>query len=214
MAESTPRTITVSGTGRVTVVPDLADLRLGVSVTAKTVEEARSTSAASMARVLQVLDALGIPKRDVQTSNLSLNPVYDYSADANPPRLTGYSLANTVAVTIRDLGRVGEVIDRAIEAGATSFDSISFRLDDPTAAEAEARTAAVASARAKAETLAAAASVSIGAIAAISEGGGAVPYPMFMGESARMAMSDASTPIETGTNEVAVSVVVAYLIEP
>ncbi len=212
MPESPSRTITVSGTGRVSVVPDLADVRMGVSVTAKTVEEARATSAESMAGVLAVLDALGIAKRDIQTSSLSLNPVYDYSGDANPPRLTGYQLSNTVAVTIRDLARVGQTIDRSLEAGATSLDSIGFRLEDASAAETEARAAAVADARARAETLAAAAGVQLGEIAAISEGGAAAPFPAFRKEMAMMAARDAATPIETGTNEVAVSVAVTYLI--
>jgi uncharacterized protein YggE len=210
--ELNPRTISVSGTGRVTVEPDLADLRLGVSVTTKTVEEARASNATSMNRVLETLAALGIAKRDIQTSNLSLSPVYDYSTDANPPRLTGYSLTNTVAITIRDLANVGKAIDRALEAGATSFDSISFRLEDPSAAEQEARAAAVVDARAKAETLAAAAGASLGEIAAISEAGVAAPFPVFRREMAMMAARDAATPIEAGTNEVAISVLVTYLI--
>ena len=212
MPETNPRTISVSGTGRVMVEPDLADLRLGVSVTSRTVEEARATSASSMTRVLGTLAALGIARRNIQTSGLSLSPVYDYSADANPPRLTGYQLTNTVAVTIRDLGIVGKAIDGALEAGATSFDGISFRLEDPTAAEREARAAAVADARARADTLAAAAGVSIGEVAAISESGAATPFPVFRKEMAMMAARDAATPIEAGANEVAISVVVTYLI--
>lgn len=212
MPESTPRTISVSGTGRVSVEPDLADLRLGVSVTTRTVEQARATSAASMTRVLETLTVLGIARRDIQTSNLSLSPVYDYSADANPPRLTGYSLTNTVAVTIRDLLSVGKAIDGALEAGATSFDSIAFRVEDPSAAEQQARAAAVADARAKADTLGAAAGVSIGDVVAISESGAPTPFPIFRQEMAMMAARDAATPIQTGTNEVAVTVVVTYLI--
>ena len=209
---SIPRHITASGIGRVSVEPDVADLRLGVSVTTKTVEEARATSATSMTRVLEALAALGIARKDIQTSSLSLSPVYDYSTDANPPRLTGYQLTNTVAVTIRDLGSVGKAIDAALEAGATSFDGISFRIDDPSAAEQEARAAAVADARARAETLATAADVSLLAVYAISESGAATPFPVYRKEMAMMAARDAATPIEAGTNEVAISVVVTYLI--
>jgi uncharacterized protein len=212
MADSSARTITVSGTGRVAVEPDLADLRLGVSVTSNTVREARSTSATAMAGVLEALTALGIAKRDVQTSNLQLNPVYDYSTDANTPRLTGYQLTNTVAVTVRDLGRIGEAIDGAIEGGATTFDGITFRIDDPSAAEHQARATAVADARARAETLATAAEVALGGVLAISESGHATPYPVFHKEMA-MAARDAATPIETGMNEVAISVVVTFAIE-
>lgn len=207
-----PRTIYVSGIGRVMVIPDLADLRLGVTITAKTVEAARSANAASMIGVIDALKKLGIAARDIQTTNLSLSPAYDYSSNTNPPRLTGYTLANTVAVTIRELATVGRAIDGALAAGATSLDSITFRARDTSAAERAAREAAVADARAKAEILAAAAGVSIAGVAAISESGSPIPYPALRGEMAKMAMADVSTPVETGTNEVSITVAVTYLI--
>ena len=207
-----PRTISVSGTGRVSVVPDLADLRLGVTITAKTVEAARAANAKAMAGVLGTLKALGVAERDIQTTNLSLSPAYDYSTNANPPRLTGYTLTNTVATTIRDIATVGRAIDGALESGATSLDSVSFRLEDPTPAEQEARAQAVADARSKADTLAAAAGVAITGVAAIAESGAPVPFPAFRGEMAKMALADTSTPVETGTNEISISVAVTYLI--
>ena len=207
-----PRTISVSGTGRVTVTPDVADLRLGVTITAKTVEAARSANATAMAGVLGVLRELGIAAADVQTTNLSLQPAYDYSSNRNPPRLTGYTLTNAVAVTVRDLAQVGHAIDGALEAGATSLDSISFRTHDTTAAEAAARQAAVADARAKAEVFAAAAGVTISGVASISESGVPVPIPVYRAEMSRTAMADASTPIEAGSNEVLISVAVTYLL--
>ena len=206
------RTISVSGTGRVTVAPDVADLRLGVTITAKTVESARSANATAMAGVIGALRELGIAPADIQTSNLSLMPAYDYSSNRNPPRLTGYTLTNAVAVTVRDLGQVGQAIDGALTAGATSLDGVSFRTHDTSAAETAARQAAVTDARAKAEVLAAAAGVSITGVAAISESGAPIPYPVFRGE-AKMAMADASTPVEAGTNEVAISVAVTFLID-
>jgi uncharacterized protein YggE len=213
MPEPPPRTISVSGTGRVGVTPDLADLRLGVTITAKTVEAARSANGKAMTGVIAALKALGIVERDIQTTNLSLSPAYDYSTNANPPRLTGYTLTNTVAATIRDIAKVGAAIDGALEAGATSLDSVFFRVDDPAAAEQEARVRAVADARAKADTLAAAAGVSIVGVAAIAESGAPVPYPAFSGEMAKVAFADASTPVETGTNEISISVAVTYLID-
>jgi hypothetical protein len=213
MPEPMPRTISVSGTGRVSVSPDIADLRLGVSITEPTVEKARAANATAMSRVIEALKASGIAAADIQTTNLTLNPVYDYSTNTNPPRLTGYSLSNSVAATIRDLGAVGRAIDAALEAGATSLDSVAFRVRDPSAAEREAREHAVFDARAKADVLAAAAGVSITGVAAISESGAPIPYPMLRGEMAKMAMSDAATPIETGMNEIAITVGVTYLID-
>lgn len=208
-----PRTINVSGTGRVAVAPDLADLRLGVTITAETVQAARAFNATAMAGVIGALKELRIAPRDIQSTNLTLSPAYDYSGNTNPPRLTGYTLANTVAVTIRDLAKVGTAIDRAMKAGATNLDTITFRIADATFAERQAREAAVADARAKADTLAAAAGVSITGIAVITESGPAVAYPMLHGEMAKMAFADASTPVEAGANEIAITVGVAYLID-
>ncbi len=213
MAESTlPHTISVSGTGRVSVVPDVADLRLGVTITSKTVEAARSASATVMTGVIGALRELAIAPEDIQTTNLSLSPAYDYSSNLNPPRLTGYTLTNAVAVTVRDLATVGAVIDSSLGAGATSLDSISFRTRDVAAAETTARTAAVADARAKAEVLAAAAGVSIAGVAAIIESGTPEVAPVYRGSMAKLAIADVSTPVEAGTNEVAISVSVTFLI--
>ena len=109
----TPRTITVSGTGRVQVAPDVADLRLGVTITAKTVRAAREQSAAVMRAVIDSLKALGIADRDLQTSIVSVSPAYDYSVNTNPPKLVGYTFVNAVAAVLRDVEKVGEAIGRA-----------------------------------------------------------------------------------------------------
>ena len=206
------RTISVTGTGRVAVRPDLVDLRMGVTITEPTVEAARAASAASLTEVIARLRALEIADRDVQTSIVSVSPAYDYSSNTNPPRLTGYTLTNLVSVTIRDIDRVGDAIDAALGAGATSVDQLSFRVEDQSAAEAQALEAAMADSRAKAETLAAAAGVSITGVAAITESGVPIPYPTPYAEKASMAARDASTPIEAGMNEVSATVAVTYLI--
>ena len=205
-------TISVMGTGRVFLTPDVADLRLGVTTTAKTVEEARAANATSMTAVIAALKGLGIAARDVQTTTLSLGPVYDYSTNTNPPRLTGYTLTNSVAVTIRDLEVAGDVIDGTMAAGATTLDSITFRVADQTTAEKDAREAAMSEAKAKAQTLAAAAGVSIEGVASISETVAPIPYPVYYGAAAGAALRDAATPVESGTNEVSVTVAVVYVI--
>ena len=140
-------TISVSGTGRVVISPDVADLRIGVSATKPTVKAAREAAAESMTRVVAALKKLGIADTDIQTTILSLQPVYDYSTNTNPPRLTGYTLANSVSVTVRNLDNVGDAIDNSLAAGATTFDGVSFRVDDPAKAEAQARAAAMAQAQ-------------------------------------------------------------------
>lgn len=207
------RTITVGGTGRVAVRPDLADLRLGVTVTEPSIEAARAGSATALTAVIERLKALAIAERDLQTSIVAVSPAYDYSSNTNPPRLTGYTITNLVAVVVRDIDRVGDAIDAALAVGATTVDRIGFRVEDQSGAETQARKAAMADAKGRAETLASAAGVSITGVAAIVESGAAVPYPSPYAEVATMAARDASTPIEAGMNEVATTVTVTYLID-
>lgn len=201
--------IVVSGTGRVAVVPDVADLRLGVSVTRPTVDAARAEAATTMAAILAAVDAAAVPRRDVRTALVSVQPRYDYR-DGKPPTLTGYELANVVEVTVRDLARLGDVVDGTLAAGATSMDGLTFRVADPAPAEREARILAMASARARADVLAEAAGLTIDGVTGIVEGG-AVPPPGPRFKEARMMMAaDVATPVEAGSQEVSVSVTVSY----
>ena len=212
MTAEPPRTITVNGIGRVAVRPDLADLRIGVTVTEPSIEAARAGSATALTSVIERLKALGIAERDLQTSIVAVSPAYDYSSNTNPPRLTGYTFANLLAVVVRDIERVGDAIDAALAVGATTVDRIVFRVEDQSAAETQARQSAMADAKGRAETLAAAAGVTITGVAAIVESGAAIPYPTPFAEMAKMAASDASTPVEAGMNEVTATVTVTYLI--
>jgi len=205
------RTITVTGSGRATVRPDLADLRLGVSITSPTVESARGASAAALTAVLGKLKALGVEDADLRTSIVSVSPQYDYSREGAPPRLSGYNFTNLVAATLRDVDRLGDAIDAALTAGATNIDRIDFRVADQTAAEKSARELAVGDARTKAETYAAAAGVTIAGVAASSEGAAPIPFPMPY-ERMALAAKDASTPIEAGMNEIVATVSIVYLI--
>jgi uncharacterized protein YggE len=211
-ATTPEHTISVSGTGSVVLSPDMADVRFGVTATARTVKVARSTAAAAMTAVIASLRANGIAAKDIQTTTLSLQPTYDYTSGTNPPQLTGYSLTNAVAVTVRDLGALGDAIDGALGAGATSLDGVTFRVADQASAETQARQAAMAEASAKAKTLADAAHVSIMGVASISETVAPIPYPIQYGAAASGVAKDVATPVMTGTNEVSVTVAVVYLI--
>ena len=202
-------TIVVAGTGRVAVVPDVADLRLGVAVSRPTVDAARAEAAGLMAAILAAVEGAGVAKRDVRTSLLSVQPRYDYR-DGKPPTLTGYELANVVEVTVRDLTRLGEVVDATLAAGATSMDGLSFGVADPAPSEREARLLAMAEARARADALAGAADLTIVGVASVIEGAVAsAPRPFAKAERMMMA-ADASTSVEAGSQEVAVTVTVTY----
>jgi uncharacterized protein YggE len=206
----TEHTISVTGTGRVVLTPDTADVRIGVSVTAGTVKVARGRAAEAMTAVIASLRSAGIAEKDIQTATLSLQPTYDYSSQTTPPRVTGYNLTNVVAVTVRNLDVLGDAIDGAMAAGATSLDGVSFRVEDQAAAERQARQAAMAEAEAKAKTLADAAHVSISGVSSISESVAPVSYPIYYGEMA--GAKDVATPVLAGTTEVSVTVAVVYLI--
>lgn len=206
----TDESIVVPGRGRVTVEPDLASVRLGVAITRPTATEARETAAATMTAILETMAAAGVERRDLRTALVGLNPVTDYSSERGP-RVTGYQLTNTVEVTVRALATVGAVIDAGLAAGATSLDGLDFRLADPTAAETEARQAAVGDARRRAETLASAAGRTLGPISAIVEGLAPPVGPFPRGPIAAMAMkAEADTPVEAGSQDVVVSVVVTF----
>jgi uncharacterized protein YggE len=177
------------------------------------VEAARDESAATMTAILAALDAVGVARRDVQTSLLSVQPQYDYR-DGRAPTLTGYQLANVVAVTIRDIGRVADAIDGALRAGATSLDSMSFRVADASAPERAARLAAMSAARERAEDLAEAAGLTIVGVADIVEdGAGRPPGPLAKAERMTLA-ADVATPVEAGSLEVIVRVTVTYRTRP
>ncbi len=202
-------TIVVSGTGRVGIEPDIADLRLGVAVSRPTVDAARSEAAKVMDAILAAVDGAGVARKDVRTALLSVQPRYDYR-ESRAPALTGYELANVVEVTVRDLAKLGDVVDGTLAAGATSMDGLAFRVGDPSQADAEARRRAMTEARARADVLAEAAGLTIEGVADIVEGGPGrppIPYP----KAERMALAaDASTPVESGSLEVAVTVTVTY----
>ena len=203
-------TIAVTGTGRVVVTPDLADVRLGVSMARPTVEAARADAARTMEAILAAVDAADVPRRDVRTSLLSVQPRYDYR-DGRAPSLTGYELANVVEVTVRDLARLAAVVDGALGAGATSLDHLSFRLADQSGAEREARQAAMADARARADVLAEAGGLTIVGVADIVEGVvPGPPIPRSKGAERMMLAADAATPVEAGSTEVAVTVTVTF----
>ena len=202
-------TISVTGTGHILAKPDVADLSLGVSITREKAKDSEAAAAAAMANVIAALKAAGVKDEDIQTANLSLQPVYDWST--NTQRLTGYQTDNIVQVTVRDLSTAGDVIDAAVQAGATNVSGITFRVADQTAVESQARDAAMKDAKAKADALAKAAGVNITGVQTISEISSPIPSPI-MFASAGAAKDAVSTPVQPGNVTLDVTVTVVYLI--
>lgn len=202
------RTISVSGTGTVTLTPDVADLHVGVVVQRPKVKDAQAAAAAAMQGVVKALRAAGVAERDIQTTTLSLQPVYDYPTKGSP-RITGYELRNGVVATVRDLERLAAAVDGSLAGGATTLDGITFRVDDPTGPQGQARTQAMKDAREKADALAAAAGVRIVGVASIAEQASSAPWPVPYAADRAAALE---TPILAGTSDVTVTVSVVYLI--
>lgn len=206
--ETPPARMTVTGEGRVTAVPDMATVTLGVSSEAATAQAAMDQTSERVAALLSALQADGIAARDIQTSGLSLGPVWSHPRDgAEPPRITGFSAQNTVTVRVRKVDELGGLLDAVISRGVNTLHGVSFGLQDPEPRRDEAREAAVADARRKAELYAGAAGVELGAIRSISEEMAMPgPQPMYRMEAA-MAQS---VPVAAGEAEVTAHVTIVW----
>lgn len=210
-----PRSIHVSGSGKVFVAPDKAELTLSVEVQARTAESARKQAANAMDALIKAVKSEGVADRDIQTHAVSLYP--NYSPDtAN--KIIGYQLTNQVSVVIRDIDKASDVIDSAVSAGGnfSRVQGITFSIENPDSALAIAREKAYAKAKIKAEQYAKLAGVTLGSPLHISEGGYTPPTPILYGEMAmaKTALSDsASTPVQAGEQEVKVDVDVIFGIQ-
>jgi uncharacterized protein YggE len=190
------RTVSVTGAAEVEAVPDLATVSAGVDTQAETAAAALAANSAAMTAVFAALEASGIERRDMQTSNLSLGAIWEpYRDGEQPPRVIGYQASNMATVRVRDITKVGAVIDAVATAGANRLNGVAFEVADPRAAIDRAREQAVEDARARAELYARAAGVTLGPVLTISEPI-APSQPFF----ARAADSmEAAPPIAEGT---------------
>ncbi|AWB49199.1 SIMPL domain-containing protein [Gemmobacter aquarius] len=210
--ERLPATITVTGEGRAEAAPDLATISLGVTTQGETAGAAMDANSAALAAVVTRLKAAGIADRDVQTSNLSLNPNWQQNDGTQPPKIAGYVAMNVLTVRVRALDTLGEVLDSAITDGANTLNGISFGLDDPEPAMDKARIEAVQAAKARAELMVGAAGLKLGRVVSITEAGGympPMPMPMYRME-ADMAKA---VPVEGGEVGLTASVTMVFEIK-
>lgn len=215
MADDTGPRIVVTGQGSAALAPDMAVLGLTVHRRAPTAREAVSASNEAMAAVLKAMRELGVAERDLQTAGFSIQPQYappqrGVGGEEVTRKLTGYIVRNTLTVWVRDMARVGEVLDRAVSLGVNEGGDIALVNDDPSPALEKARKLAVQDASARARTLAEAAGVKLGEVLEISEHGQAPPRPMAM--ASRAMMAEAAVPIAGGENSYQVSVNMTFAI--
>ncbi|TBF95402.1 SIMPL domain-containing protein [Rhizobium leguminosarum] len=217
--EAKPRepVISVTGDGESSVAPDMAIVNLAVAKQAKTAREALDENNKAMNDVLAALKSGGIAERDLQTSGFSIQPQYNYpqpvDGQQQQPQLIGYQTINSVTVRLRDLAKLGAVIDQSVTLGINQGGEIQFTNDKPDAAIEAARKAAVADAVKRAKTLSEAAGVKLGRILEINENvPRAMPQPVYRATMMKEA-SDAAVPVQGGENNYNVSVTVTFAIE-
>jgi uncharacterized protein YggE len=208
-AAPTQRSISIQGEGQASAAPDLAIISGGTQVQARTAREAMDGNSRTMRQVQQALKEAGIADRDVTTSALSLRPDIEYQPNTRRPRVVGYTAGHQLQVRVRDLGKLGDVLDRMVSAGANQVDGLQMTVADWSKKVDEARTAAIEDARRKAEILARAAGARLGRVLTIEEEGASQPAPVLR-RAAPMAAAAEPVPVATGDQTFRIGVNVTW----
>ena len=199
----------VNATGEVTRVPDVAIISAGVVSRSTTATGALQDTANRMSRVLAALKRAGIEDRDIQTSNVSLNPEYRY-VENRPPQLVGYTASNTVTVRFRDVRNSGKILDALVAQGSNQINGPTLTVDKPESALDEARTKAIAIGRARAELYARSLGLRVVRVVSVNESGASYPVPPPMPMYARADMAQAKTSIEPGEQRLQVNLAMTF----
>jgi uncharacterized protein YggE len=205
-----PETVSVTGMGRVTLVPDRFTFNVGVQTNAPTVDAAVNENNERVARVIAALKAAGAKPEEIQTSGFSIYPQQDYQ-QGQPPRLLGYQVNNSVTVRKKEIASASKLLQIAIGAGVNTASGLNFEVSDATRGREQGLKAAFDDARAKATLLAQAAGRTLGRATIIAEGEMApAPRPMPRGVMAMKAESVSDVPVEAGTQDVNFTVSVVF----
>jgi uncharacterized protein YggE len=183
-ASSATRQISASGSGKVYVVPDMAYVYIGVHSEAADVASALADNNTQAQAISEALQAQGVAAEDIQTSAFNVYPQQNYSPEGKALD-TIYAVDNTVYVIVRDLSKLGSLLDASVQAGANQINGISFDVADRASAEAQARKIAVDNAKASASELAGLAGVQLGDLLTINVTDSGTPSPMYAADSAR-----------------------------
>jgi len=205
-----PRLVTVSGEGKIVVTPDLAYIDIGVQTKNPDAAMAQQENAKLMAVVINAIKAAGVKAEDIQTTGYSLYQTYDYYAEKQSDPY--YIANNTVNVKVKDITKVGQIIDSATKAGANTINSIRFTIDDDSQYYQEALKLAMADAKGKAQAVLGTFGKTAGLPYSVSEvsNGGGLYYDYYPGKGVAESAMDASTPIESGQITITANVSVSY----
>lgn len=202
------RTVTVSATGTAEAAPDQARISTGVSTEAPTAREALAKNTEAMTKVIAELKSGGIDAKDIQTGQFNIDAVTVYSKEGQPPRVTGYRVINQVNVLVRDLTKLGAVLDQLVGVGANQVSGLSFEVSKAETLKDDARKMAMANAYRRAELLAKAGGAELGNVMQIAEEA-SYPQPRPYG-GVRMAKAEMAAPIEAGTETLEARVTVTW----
>lgn len=206
------RTLTVTGIGKITTIPDVAYITIGVHTEGKVVAEALQSNTAQATKVAEALKGLGVDAKDIQTTNFNIYPQQTYNPQGQLEG-TQYIVDNSVYVTVHDLSKVGDILSAVVSSGANNINGIQYDISNKDKVLSEARTLAVQNALLQATDLAKAANVNLGPVETINAVNN-VPVPIYEAKiGAAMASANASVPVSAGELTVTVQVTATYEIK-
>jgi uncharacterized protein len=207
------RTITVTGTGKVTLTPDIAYISIGVQTQEASASLATNENTTRAQAIINAVKGFSVADADIQTTDFSIYPQQHYDDNGNLTGIT-YMVNNTIYVTVRDLTTLGNMLDAVVAAGANNINSIQFDVEDKTAALTQARQAAVADASKQADELTAASGASLGEVQTISYYDTSNPLTVqYQYARADGMLAGASVPVQSGSLQITTTVTIVYLLK-
>jgi len=218
------RSISFSATGQVFAKPDIAKLNFSVITQGKEAEVVQTENNTKTQKVIDFIKSSGVQPEDIQTINYSLNPQYDYSWCRQhkedqfiscPPKIIGYELTQTVAVKIRDFDKINTIIGGLSEHGVNQISNISFEIDDEEVYKNQARIKALNIIEKRAKLISSQTDIKLGRILNVTESSNDSRYKNYLTQPVMAPTAEvaSSAPIETGTNEINVNLIVTYEIK-
>ena len=210
--QSGVRTLMVTGIGKITTIPDVAYITIGVHTEGKVVAEALQSNTAQAVKVAEALKGLGVDTKDIQTTSFNIYPQQTYNQQGQLEG-TQYIVDNSVYVTVHDLSKVGDILSAVVSSGANNINGIQYDIADKDKALTEARNLAVQNALLQATDLAKAAGVNLGPVETINAINN-IPVPIYEAKgSVAMASANANVPVSAGQLTITVQVTATYEIK-
>ncbi|MFA4871955.1 MAG: SIMPL domain-containing protein [Patescibacteria group bacterium] len=206
--------VTVDGMGKVTAVPDIAVINIGVTTEKATVVAAQKENTDKINAIVKSLrDEFKIDEKDMKTNQYNINPKYDWTGSSQ--RIIGYTINQSTQIKIRNFDKIGDILAKATTLGANNVYGPQFTIDDPEKFKEEARKKAIDQAKEKAKVLSQQVGIKLGKIVNFSEGGQGMPimydsYALGLGGSATMEKAAPAPDIQAGSQDIVVNVSISY----